>query len=69
MQNIYKVYSEIEKCIIVCHFDEISFWRIKSIGDKLFYFPITREAKSIIGLLGDEGEEVYSRYLQYKENK
>jgi hypothetical protein len=69
MQNIYKVYSEFEKCFIICHFDEISYWRIKSTGDKLAYYPCTREAKSLLGIVGEEGEDVYARYLQYKENK
>lgn len=69
MENIYRVYNSFENCYIICHFDEISFWRIKSTDDTLSYFPYTREGKSLFGIVGDDGKYFYDRYLQYKNNK
>jgi len=66
MENCYIIYNQIDKEQIVCHFDEIAYFKIKQFGNLMTYAPVLKSGETIFGDTKESGKAQFEAYLNYK---
>jgi len=66
MENCYIIFNQLNKEQIVCHFDEIAYFKIKQWNDLIAYNPVLKSGESIFGDTNESGKAQFEKYLNYK---
>lgn len=66
-KNCYVVENDVTKETFVCHFDEISYFKIRKYDEMICYYPVLKNNDShILGVTNHEGHKIFRDYLIYK---
>jgi hypothetical protein len=66
MENCYEVFNGLDKQKIICHFDEIAYFKISQYGEITIYNPILKSNQQLFGDTNETGKAQFEKYLNYK---
>ena len=66
MDYCYEIYNELEKIKIICHFDEIAYFKIRQYGELIIYNPVLKTNEQLFGDTNESGKAQFEAYLNYK---
>jgi len=66
IKNCYIVKNNQTNESIVCHYDEILYFRIRKYDNLIAYNPVLKNNETLLGLTDEEGQKQYDDYINYK---
>jgi hypothetical protein len=66
MENCYVIFNELDKEKVICHFDEIAYFKIRQFGELIIYNPVLKSGEIIFGDINESGKAQFEEYINYK---